>query len=607
MSFSIVKKWAAHSLLTTTLIALVACGGGGGGSSGVKTSAAANSSVNNTGNFVVTFSKTELNQSIPIVGDTLKLDATTSGDPGVETVYVGAIIDGDAISTADMVIGGSSGTLFINTKRDLWSGVYKGTITINICTTQSCSKHLAKSPYKIPYSFTVTNPFPRLEPISTKNINYFTVNSMSQNMVVSTQGDTPSDVIQMRMELPNSITNFSIDANVQQQLSISNLQRTGFTLTLPAKAEGTYEWNPTIKTVDNTGKEGLFDFKITQIVSPTGVDVNSFWLAKKNLAFSLPTGIGRTSYEFVPYYSPNSGCSSKLNLSIDYINGDKWLIADDWSNDGKLYIIAMSEGLLPGTYKANVTAKTCGGLSNTLEVSLVIESGFVADNNFDWELFFSARTAPFNEFRIKLFATPDSYPINWKVTSLDGLQLNEQGLTGTANASLPENYIKFKFTPEYIASLPNSKSYVSRIQIADPTGKLKTIINDVRITKMMPEITSISTQGVEAGKPFDLTIKGENFPDNISDLQLAISRKNTGTGLPIFLPLAIDFVQEVEDGAIFNFSAIDIPGDYELIVQTATDYDLGYEIPLVPRMQLKVIAPATQSKLNYKLVPMKPL
>lgn len=602
-------QWITNYLVAAAAIALTACGGGGGGGSGNSGNAGstASSSLPDNSNFSVTIQPTEIKETLPLAGDSILLQATVAGDPGVKRIYANVVTTGEAIDQAQVVIDGNSGYLSIYPKRGLWNGLYQGDINITICADTNCNKHLAKSPYKIPYTFTVKNPYTRLEPKPNPHVKYF--KNLPQEMVAYTQSGQASQTIQMRLDIPDSIVSYSFDPKIQQALSITNLQRNGFNLTLPAMPEGSgsYTWYPTIKTLNTSGVEEIIAFTIYQHVSPEGVDFNSFYFKKKSVTFNLPVGLDRRGGTGVPYYRPYAECRQSLqllDLSIDYLSGNGWLTAaDDYTAVG---IGASQLGLEKGTYKAKVTAKTCDNLSQQVDVTLIVDSMFVLDNQFNGTLYASSQTADFGEYTISIFATEDAYPISWKVSAPDGgVKIDSDSATGSAITRnyYDGHYIKFKLPPEYIASLPNSASYNWRVLVEDPSGKLKPVTSEVRFVKMIPEITSVSNQVIEAGKSFDLVIKGNNLPENLATTPIAIVPKNNSAGVWGFLPITISLLETVDGGAKFRFSGITTPGDYELLVANEPEAKLNYSLAFVPRIGLKVIAPLPQTKTSYTLVP----
>ncbi len=125
------------------LVLINGCGGGGGGKG-----EASGPSIS----FSPSVAQATFENGEPAIID---LHATSS-QPITGTVYAKVVVDGNYFHSADVaILSQSSAKLRLQTKAVLPVGEHKGTISVSVCSDQSCTRQIGKSPYSVPFVLNV--------------------------------------------------------------------------------------------------------------------------------------------------------------------------------------------------------------------------------------------------------------------------------------------------------------------------------------------------------------------------------------------------------------------------------------------------------------------
>lgn len=575
-------------LLCVCALALVSCGGGSESSGGSK------------GNFKINFSSNQIVESLPVPYDSFTLDITASGDPGTKTVYVKAGYEGNGMDKIESILGADNGTIWIYPNKRLWNGVYQGSIVVSICADSGCKKHLANSPYRIPYTFNVKWPTWRTEPINSQAVKEFFDYSSYVQMTVYTEANSPAEEIQMRMDLPDQISNISFDADTLEELSINNLSRLGFKFTPPLQtASGRYELSYVLNTINSSGEKGTFTYLITQIVSPENIDPDKFSFIDDKLVITSPAaypdwfnfGSGYGNGGSLRYYLPYAECL-KSNYyppySIIYKSGSGWLsVGPNFFGPG--FSLAIDRTNLSNEeYEATIVAQTCNGQTDSIDVKFKIDGGFiVSGHEFSNPIFYDFTNSRFGDLHFSVFTSNSTGTYDWNARSLDNsLIITDEYKTGSGPGSIIAT-----LNIDQIALMPNNTTKITGIEITDPNNIFEPHVYEIGITKKIPEVVSISSTIFESGKNFEFEFRVKNLAGTPTAVVPALAPINNQNGEAGFLPIKYSLSNTTMSGYKITVDALEVVGEYELILLSDAERQLDYKVPLVPRKKITFLEP----------------
>ena len=216
-------------LAATVVVCLTACGGGGSasGAAGATAPIVTSASLDRS-SLSLAWEQGSIGNEATVVLDTTSSVATPLF---VGTSTPGGVSDPHIAQIDVAVPSASRATVRISPKTGLASGSYSGTVVINACTDAACSQHYTGSPLKLPYSFTVApveagfDTLPRTLRFAGEAQQAF-----SQLVLVT---------------LPAGATSYTATAADAATL-IDGVTATGFRVTVPARAVGSYSTTVTV-------------------------------------------------------------------------------------------------------------------------------------------------------------------------------------------------------------------------------------------------------------------------------------------------------------------------------------------------------------------------
>src|SRR5690606_11640074 len=183
-----------------SLITLMGCssGGGSGGAGG-------NAGGSNGGGGNENFSVEVTPRAINVVDDGSPaskmtwISAAGKGDPGVPLIYLDVQVDHEFVRPELLVRNGNEAIVNIRILDEAWGGTYRGNLIFSMCGDSQCKRHLADSPYTIPYTVQVKKSHIRYEPVSAPVDQL--VEFSDKHLVISTESGEQAGPIRYRVEL----------------------------------------------------------------------------------------------------------------------------------------------------------------------------------------------------------------------------------------------------------------------------------------------------------------------------------------------------------------------------------------------------------------------
>lgn len=576
--FSKLVRALYRVFITAFCVVIVSCGGG-----------------DSTENyFSVSFSQKSIYIPAEQSYQTIIIDAEAQGDPGVETIYVTANVSGEAFSGADVHVGSTGGTLLLNPNRSLWSGEYVGDVQINICADEACQRHLASSPYVIPYTVIREARIWRMEPSPNETIKYVSRNHiklfMEQNSEVTQ--------VEYRLDVPSSLVDFSLPEEMINDFQISNVSRNGFTMT-PDNSDSGFSYRLyRIATIDTNGQSRNIEFSVSQTVSPQGIHPDEFRVFIEELNFRVPSGWysnNSSAHDYIPIYRPYFPISSRLlDFSYQYQSGTDWIRAETTGTQEFPVAIGVEISanqfglgdLTPGQYSGTLIAEEYDGQTQEVAINMDVYEGFLEYTRYFH--FGSDRVLDSLSILVNTTFPKSSSEFYWRIDPIDSW-IN-------VNSNTPQNDSHFRVSVDldYMLSLPNNSEVTGFVQLSHVEGggrEVEPAMQKVVVTKNLAVFEELSDQIIETGSDFVLQIRGVN----LSELtRIAISPVGNIDGIDGLLDVNYSLEEGEEEGTLIaSFDAVEVEGDFEIFAITSLDYKLNLSEVLTDRLVIRFVEAAT--------------
>lgn len=459
-----------------TILLLVGCGGGGGGSSSEA--------------FKITFSASSLTATLEqdelSSYPTVQLSATSSGDPGT-TVHVSVALDAATFANGDIgFLSANQATLTARVRNDLTVGTHSGTNTINVCGDSACNKHLANSPYRIPYTITVRPGFR----VSTAQIAW-----------VANAGEVPSAQY-VSVQLPEGFDDFNLATPVDTDwLQLIKESNQGFSVSALAVRPGVYYARVLVKTMDDSrslpvdinyevrGSDNVVD--LSAGIASASVPVPEGGTGQLDFAVTLPTW------------------SNTLTFSYTYATDGDWMQASRLDDSQvRLTVSAVDRGI--GNYTGTLTLAS-GPTSTPVNIPVTMVVGESLAVVGPTALTINAQTQETELSRAFDIQSTDSRVIGWQAqTTTPWLDIETtNGTTGTE--------LRYSIDKAAIAALTGNGELVGSIQLTPEDDGLTPVTIDIHVNVELPRLKALSQASVVANRPQRLILLGEHLDQLVSD------------------------------------------------------------------------------------------
>ena len=459
------------------LLVLAGCGGGGGGGSSGES-------------FKITFSSPSLtatfDQEQLVNYPTVQLSATSSGDPGT-TVHVSVVLDAATFVNGDIGFQSENqAVLTARVRNDLAPGTHSGSNTINVCGDSACSKHLANSPYRIPYSITVRPGFL----VSTSQVTWVTdVGAVPPTQYVSVQ-------------LPEGFDDFTlVPQNTYDWLQLNKEDSQGFSVSAPALRPGWYYARVLVKTPDDSRSlpvDIAYQVRESANVVDLGAGIASAVIAAPE------GGTGHLDFDVtLPSWS------NTLSFSYAYNNDSDWMQATRLE-DSHVRLTVSAVDRSKGNYAGTLTL-AAGPTSTPVDIPVTMVVGESLAVVGATTLTVNAQTADADLVRGLDIQSMDSRLIGWQAqTATPWIDIEtETGTTG--------NELRYSIDKAAIAALNGNGELVGSIQLLPEEAGLSQIDIDIRVSVELPLLRSLSPASVVANRPQQLILIGENLDQLAND------------------------------------------------------------------------------------------
>jgi hypothetical protein len=482
------KRWrvAAPRCAATGLCALaVACGGGGGGAGGGGSA---------SGNFTVSLDKTEMD----VTGETgapptSLLTVTTTGDPGVATVYYGATDSSDGIANVDYQFTGTGAVATIEFAGTLAPGEHDGTLTLMVCADSVCKRPIGGTPKRVAYKYLVK---PGL-----------TITSGADIEAGTLSGNTTS--ARVTMQLPDGVATYTVTPQYAPWATIAEQTATGFTVLFASVPSGSYSGQ---LRIDAGGRTVMADLRYDVGAPPTGE--HGLVLGTAGAMSALEGGgASQSVYASVPTWNPT------LTTSVAYA-GDStgWLTVTP--GQGSFTLDASAANLGAGTYQATVTvAGDSYTQAKTLPITFTVGAGLVAvaDQLID----VGAETAASALVLSVPTTLAGASPLAWTASTPAGW------LTIDSSAGATGDPVRMHIDAATFASLPNGVDQSAVVTLAPAHAGFHATSFTVKLSKHLPEVRFVGPSVLTTGAAHTVWVRGLGF-SSASQLSQRLSVSGVG-------------------------------------------------------------------------------
>lgn len=532
-------------------------------------------------------------------------------DTGYEQLTISARVEGTrsrpvfiVIEDPDSVFESVDSQIFQNImainlspSSSLWSGVYSSQLLVHVCDDSGCQSEIGDSPYVVPYELHYRTREWRAEPVEYDSV------QLSENgtLTLLSEQYAISEPIRIRTYVPDDVIDVTFSEEMISALQVSDVSREGFEITLSNANVGDHLFEyDIIMNYSDRSEIVLFSFK--NIVLPFGENLDAPLFVSDNIELFYADGEHVRDVVFAEIFVPfgyslpveaelSSGCDSVVDIGFfdDIIDGDGFQSIQ----------LEISTGLVDQVRsQCTLSLNAQGRVTDTLDIEVVSGWSF---SNFGASFFFSEYETDISRKNVSLHSVdymPDDF--TWRIEIVDDWIVVDPAYLSPGQTS---NSFPVNINWERVRTLSNRGFIVGTIRLIDESGRIGDTEISVWISTDYPYIDGVDSTVVQAGEPFTLQVTGGKLYPFVRFGLNPISNTEGFSGLvPIEYDISLDYSAT---SLTVTFDAIEVSGEYELFLITATDIESDLELSLIDRIPITVVNDASGSVMKNIKVQLK--
>ncbi len=443
--------------------------------------------------------------------------ASTSGDYD-GTLFVGATVEGQGIDpTIQILVNGTSGTIFVNPAGGLAVGTYTGRVIFHACSDQACATHIGGTPIAVSYTVTVKRRT-RLEPTSL---------DFQQQSGTGTSGE-------VNVQFPDGVSSYTLSVPQTQLdwLSVSSQGAASFTVAARSMPVGTYS-----AAIAVTSGGSLAALPVTYTVSAPPGGAHGIIIVNPDI-LSMSTNEG-LEFSDTLLVTPPTWNPSALTASVEY-NGappSSWLTVTPTT--GGFAVTASAAALPQGTYDASIFIDTVP-MHESISVTALLHvgPGLVAPPTQVITVDSDTTHAQLSgSVRIDNAGGP---PVDWTAST------TAPWLTLTRAAGETGTDIEYTVDTATVNGWDNFSDHVATIDVASTASSISAIDFDVDVRLRMAEVTGVGPHLLIEGQSSNVIVRGRGF----AELAAPLARLRFGNAAAFDAVLINDTELAVDAGAL---------------------------------------------------------